>query len=131
MENGSAAEVVLCSGVVVGVEVVKHLLSRFSSQNRTAEWCAPMACQECCAICTMHPSCHRACTWASSTLPASHSASSSDCLLQPLDLGHLAQRPPADCRIECLAGHLCASHCSAGCCCCCCCSDCSLFSPSD
>src|SRR3954467_10924335 len=97
MENGSAAEVVLCSRVVVGVEVAKLLLSRFSSQNRTAEWCAPMACQECCAICTVHPSCRRTCTWASSALVVSHSASSSDCLLQPLDLGRLGQRTPADC----------------------------------
>src|ERR1041385_7366644 len=44
-------------------------------------------------------------TWASLATPASHSASSSDCLLQPLVPLDLGQRPPADCHTERLAAH--------------------------
>src|ERR1043165_3549916 len=93
--TGSAADVVLCSGVV-GVEVVKLLPLQSSSRSHTAEWCAQTAFQECCAICTVHPTCHRMCTWASSGLVVSHWASASDCRPQPLDPPHSRLRPPAD-----------------------------------
>src|ERR1041385_900636 len=109
--------------------MVKLLPLQSFSRSHTAEWCAQTACQECCAICTVHPAYHQTCTWASSAPVASNWVSSAACLLQPVDLPRSGQRPPADCRAECLAAHPCACHYSVGCCCCCC--GCSLSFPSD
>src|SRR3954466_13611822 len=126
--TGSSAEVVLCSGVVVGVEVVKLLLLQSSSQNHIAEWCVQTAFQGYCAVCMVHPACPRTCTWASTGLVVSHWVSASDCHLQPLDLPRFAPPPLVDCHTERPIAHLCACRRPADCCCCC---GYSPFSPSD
>src|SRR3954470_3705842 len=127
--TGSAAEVVLCSGVVVVVvEVVKLLLLLSFSQNHIAEWCVQTAFQGCCAVCMVHPTRPPMCTWASSDLVVSHWVLASDCHLQPLKIPRSALQPLADCHIEHPVAHPCACRRPADCCCCC---GCSPFSPSD
>src|SRR3954464_15763924 len=35
----------------------EHIAMYEKLEKESAEWCVPMACQECCATCTVHPSC--------------------------------------------------------------------------